>query len=359
MSKYQRIADDLLDKILKQEYSVGQLIPPENSLAQSYQVSRQTIRQALGLLIQAGYLRAEKGVGTYVLDYSTHDTISQKGSKTIGLITTYISDYIFPKIIEGIESELRKRGYSLILSATNNDPKEELRCLQKMMAMGVAGLLIEPTASNEYNPNIAYYSRFNDLGIPIYFINAYYDLLDFPYASIDDEKAGYLATGHLIDSGHRKIGILTKLDDLQGKLRLKGYLKKHKQANLTYDASFIATFNTQNQSQVIKDYVDHVLCQDDAPTAIVCYNDLVASELLQQLKALGKHLPREISIVSHDDSFLAEAHQLTSICHPKDILGRAVAVQIVNYIERQSSLTSISYDPELKVRESVVPIRLD
>ena len=59
-AKYQILADDLLEKILNGEYPIGSVIPPESKLQEIYQVSRHTVRQALSLLIQQGYLKAEK-----------------------------------------------------------------------------------------------------------------------------------------------------------------------------------------------------------------------------------------------------------------------------------------------------------
>ena len=97
-AKYQILADDLLEKILNGEYPIGSVIPPESKLQEIYQVSRHTVRQALSLLIQQGYLKAEKGSGTFVLNYKDTSKNKTQATKTIGVITTYLSDYIFPTI---------------------------------------------------------------------------------------------------------------------------------------------------------------------------------------------------------------------------------------------------------------------
>lgn len=65
--------------------------------------------------------------------------------KTIGVITTYISDYIFPSIIRGIESRLNEENYSLLLASTNNDVEQEKKALEMMLSFGVDGLIVEPT----------------------------------------------------------------------------------------------------------------------------------------------------------------------------------------------------------------------
>ncbi|MEY8462691.1 GntR family transcriptional regulator [Streptococcus merionis] len=352
ITKYQQIADDLFTKIKNNEYQVGTMIPPESKLREIYQVSRYTIRQAIGVLVDKGYLRAEKGAGTYVLDPKI--ATSQKPTKTIGVITTYLSDYIFPTIIEGIEEVLRSKGYALLVSATHNDSGQEESCLQAMLAQGIDGLLIEPTSSNQYNPNIATYAKLKERGLPILFLNAYYDMLDIPYVSLDDSGAGELATRYLIEQGHKNIGLLAKLDDLQGKLRMKGYIRAHKQKNLDFSANHIATFDTQNQKEIIKTFAKSIAEKQQTPTAVVCYNDEVASYLIQQLHKYQLFVPKDISIVSHDNSYLAKVYQLTGIIHPQKQLGQYAAEQLIQNVEKQKPLQSKEYPAELKERNSVL-----
>ncbi|MGT2666051.1 substrate-binding domain-containing protein [Streptococcus rifensis] len=351
VAKYQQIADDLQSKIKNQEYPTGSMIPPESKLREIYQVSRYTIRQAIGVLVDKGYLRAEKGAGTYVLDPDV--PLAQKATKTIGVMTTYLSDYIFPTIIESIEEVLRSKGYALLLSATHNDPIQEEACLQAMIAQGVDGLLIEPTSSNLYNANIAYYAKLKESGLPILFLNAYYDMLDIPYVSLDDSKAGEVATHYLIENGHTDIGLLTKLDDLQGKLRMKGYVRAHEAENMAFRAENIATFTTKDQKEVVKAYADALVTSDSAPTAVVCYNDEVASQLIRQLQKHHYTVPKDLSIVSHDNSYLAKVYQLTSVIHPQRQLGKYAAEQLIQCIEKQKTLQIKEFGAELKMRSSV------
>ncbi|WPC09625.1 GntR family transcriptional regulator [Globicatella sp. PHS-GS-PNBC-21-1553] len=174
LPKYQQIAEVLREEIIKGTYAVGNVIPTEAKLQEQFDVSRHTIRQALSILINEGYLRSEKGSGTYVKNRLIEST-NNNSTRKIGVITTYLSDYIFPNIIRGIEEVLRQNNYSLVLASTDNDIVQEEICLKRMLDEEVAGLIVEPTKSNLFNPNIAYYSKFKELGIPILFINAYYE----------------------------------------------------------------------------------------------------------------------------------------------------------------------------------------
>ena len=122
--KYQVIADEIKNKIISKEFQVGSLLPTEKDFQHRYSVSRYTIRQAMELLVADGYINKRKGSGSYV-SYEFLNSETNHNAKKIGLIVTYLSDYIFPSIIRGIETVLRENGYSFILASTNNNHADE------------------------------------------------------------------------------------------------------------------------------------------------------------------------------------------------------------------------------------------
>lgn len=248
--KYQVILEDIKSNILSGAYSVGEQIPTESALQDIYQVSRQTVRKAILELSNEGFLRSEKGSGTYVSNQFRSKTGGNSSNKTIGVITTYISDYIFPSIIRGIEARLNEDNYSLLLASTNNDVAQEKKALEMMLSFGVDGLIIEPTKSNLYNPNIAYYLTFKEQDVPFIMINAYYEELEVPFFCLDDVQSSYLATKELIANGHTQIGIIAKMDDLQGKYRMKGYIKALGEAKLRFHPEQVLSFYTETKQDL-------------------------------------------------------------------------------------------------------------
>ena len=114
--KYTTSEEDLRQLIFSDESHTGDKLPSENVLAARYGVSRQTIRKALEELEHEGYIYAVHGSGRYI----SERTIHRKNSKNIAVVLTYLSDYIFPKVISGIDNVLSENGYSIILKHTNN-----------------------------------------------------------------------------------------------------------------------------------------------------------------------------------------------------------------------------------------------
>ncbi|MGM0123567.1 GntR family transcriptional regulator, arabinose operon transcriptional repressor [Enterococcus sp. AZ194] len=353
-SKYQQIADEIRSKILSNDYPVGTVIPPELQLQKDYGVSRHTVRQAIALLVNDGYLRKEKGSGTYV-DDAFQTSVRTTGKKTIGVITTYLSDYIFPSIIRGIEQELRENGYSLLLASTNNDPIQEKECLERMLEQGVQGLIVEPTKSNQFNPNLALYLSFKERNVPIVMINAYYEELDIPHICVNDTKAGLIATEHLVSQGHKNLALITKIDDLQGKYRMKGFIKAHEKNRLSLRAESLFTYTTETKESVAKEVFEAMLNEEERPTGIVCYNDEIANRMVQEINKKGYRVPEDFSIIGEDDSYLSLIGDvaLSTVTHPKEKMGVEAANWIIQAIELGENKGNIYYEPQLVLRDSV------
>ncbi|MEC0123270.1 GntR family transcriptional regulator [Paenibacillus pabuli] len=360
--KYQVIIDDIKSNILSGTYSVGEQIPTESALQDSYNVSRQTVRKAILELSNEGFLRSEKGSGTYVSNLYRSRTGGNTMKKTIGVITTYISDYIFPSIIRGIEGRLNEDNYSLLLASTNNDVAQEKKALEMMLSYGVDGLIVEPTKSNLYNPNIAYYLSFKEQDVPFTMINAFYEELEVPFFCLDDVQSSYLATRKLIAKGHSQIGIIAKMDDLQGKYRMKGYIKALGEAKLRFHPEQVLSFDTASKPDLSTNVEAFLIENRDALTSLVCYNDEVGLEVVHACRKLGISIPDELSIIGQDNSYIAKNAniKLTTLTHPQEQMGRDAADWVIKKLQGKKDLpTSTYYQPVLIEGETVKELELE
>ncbi len=343
--KYQEIIDDIKSKILSGEYSVGEQIPTESAMQEMYKVSRHTVRKAILELANEGFLRSKKGSGTYVSNQYQSKSGRNSNKKTIGVITTYISDYIFPSIIRGIEDRLNEDNYSLLLASTNNEIEQEKKALELMLSSGIDGLIVEPTKSNLYNPNISYYLSLKKQEIPFIMINAYYRELDVPFLCLDDVQSSYLATNELISKGHTQIGLIAKMDDLQGKYRMKGYIKALDKARLPFQPDLVLPFNTETKPDLSTNLKDFLNNHKDELTAIVCYNDEVGFELVNVCRQLGISVPDKLSIIGQDNSYIAKNAniKLTTLTHPQEQMGRDAADWVIKKLQGKNDLPNQTY----------------
>ncbi len=289
--------------------------------------------------------------------------------KNIAIITTHISDYIFPSIIRGAESYLSQQGYQVSLFSTNNNHENERKFLEKILTQHFDGVIIEPTKSAVTNPNINYYLNLERQNIPYLMINAFYDELEPFHIVMDDEKGGFLQTEHLIELGHENIIGFFKNDDTQGTKRMKGYLKAHRKYNIEILPNNIVTYSTEEKSTKPMEVLKKLLEEKDEkrPTAIVCYNDELAIKLLDVIRESELQVPEDISLIGFDDSFMAEVTEvkLTTIAHPQSEMGELAAKVILDMVKqskgtkKQSTTENdlIRFDPRLVIRNSTAPLK--
>lgn len=364
-TKYSIVKQAIKSKILDGTFQPHQKISSESELMKHFNVSRHTVRLAVGELVNQGWLYREQGAGTFCADRSKENINKAiKNQKNIAIITTYISDYIFPSIIRGAESYLSKHGYHVSLFSTNNDHENERHFLERILTQHFDGVIVEPTKSAVSNPNINYYLNLERQEIPYIMINAYYDELEPLSITVDDEKGGLLQTEHLIELGHDNIVCFFKNDDGQGSRRMKGYLKAHRKNGITLNPNNIITYQTEDKHHKPKEELAKLLDlpEKERPTAIVCYNDELALALLDVIREKNFQVPEDISIVGFDDSFLAQVSEvkLTTIKHPQSVLGEAAGKMILDIIKSSNgnpqkskdTFEPIVFETELIVRNS-------
>ncbi len=362
-TKVSMVKQKIKEWITDGKVSPGEKIYSENELVKMFEVSRHTVRQAVGDLVHEGWLTREQGAGTFVSQRQNKTQRSVSTGKNIGVITTYITDYIFPSIIKGIESYLSEHGYSLTFACTDNNPEKERQCLESMLNRSIDGLIVEPTRSSSYNPNLHYYLQMEQNNIPYLMINQYYPQLNPPHLILNDEKGGFIATEHLIKLGHQKVIGLFKSDDIQGLNRMQGFIRAFRENEISFFPEMIITYTTEEKDKILfKKLKDVLILEEKRPTGIICYNDEIAINVLNLLRELELKVPEDISIVGYDDSYLTEASEtkITSVTHPKTEMGVEAAKWIVATVEnRESEVVENSqkmYEPELVIRNSTKAI---
>ena len=105
--------------------------------------------------------------------YRLKQDIKSKISKNIAVVTTYLSDYIFPRLIQGIEQVLTANGYSIMLKTTRNSRAVEARCMEELLSKNIDGLIIEPSKTQISCRHTSLYDQMDEYGIPYVFIQGY------------------------------------------------------------------------------------------------------------------------------------------------------------------------------------------
>lgn len=334
--KYLVVADTLRREIAEGVFTDGQTLMTEEELRLRFNVSRQTVRQAIALLEDDGLVDRRRGSGTYV----RHGPRQRQGSISVGVITTYITDYIFPNIVGGIENVLSENGCVMSLSATYNDPKTERAILERMIAGGVDGLIVEGTRTAEETPNRDLYQRLAERNIPVLFMNTYYPALrGRPHVIMDDYGGGRMAAREIIARGYSRPAFMFKEDDLQGRERGRGFLDETTMRGVDVPAENRLWFTTEDRMNLFASERAHAflhrLADGKSADCLVCYNDVFALNVIRSLADLGCRVPEDLGMISFDNAYFAEVNRpaLTTLGHPKEEFGAMAAEKLLRMIE--------------------------
>lgn len=347
MSKYSVIADKLREEIRSGAYAKSGKLPTEYELVSRFGVSRQTVRQAISSLKAEGVVYQIQGSGTFVAKETSFERRGKESAfRNIFVICTYISEYIFPSIVRGIESTLNGTGYRIHIAATGNKVDLERKILNDVIKLQECdGIIVEGSKTGFPNPNIKLYRQIEEMGIPIVFLHcSYQELQDSVVVGMDDREGGRIAAKKLVDAGCRKILGIFKSDDRQGLLRYAGFSEGILQEGLGLDNLEVRWYTTE-------DIIDHgyrvdsegiELFQKKGFDGVICYNDQVASAIVRDLTRNGVPVPR---IISFDNSYLSKnsAFPFESLGHRKEELGVLAATKIRNMVEGKKE-TSVFMD---------------
>lgn len=332
--KYMSLYNSILDDIRTGRLLMGEKLPTEAALSSAFSISRQTVRHALGILEKEGLIYRVQGSGAFISD------IASKIRRTmrIGVITTYISEHVFPPMLREIERITAENGYSMLLSATNNSIAKERDILTNLLSSPVDGIIIEGTKTTLPNPNIHIFRELSERGIPFVFLNACYpELMDGSIKNIiclkvDDFEGGYNMTNDLIRSGHRSICGVFKSDDIQGIHRFSGYMSAMSMNGADLRDENMLWYATENKFDIaslagIKEALRRC-------SACICYNDEIAAQIFDIIAGDPKSA---VTAVRSFDGVLRAAPSASidfySCPYPKADMGRALINRLFSLID--------------------------
>lgn len=351
--KYRQLAEKIKKDILAGDFKPGQQIPIEDELVKLFGMSRNTVRQAVKILVNDGYLVKIPGNGTFVTESQPQPNESA-GSRRIGVVLNQVNTYIFPSLLMGISDYLFEKDYSLVIRHTYNHIAKEEEILSELLEANLEGLIIEPTRSGLPRVNYDLYRRIEET-LPCVLVHAEMTGFRFPSVTVDDAGGFELLVDHLVSKGHTKIAAFCKSDEQTGVKRFLGYAAGLHKHGLKLDEGRVLWFADEDAPTLFSEANASRICSVlGESTAVMCFNDDTASRFYSFLERKGLSVPGNISLVGFDDSIKdGVVPPITTIIHPKDGLGKAAGRAILGLIGNPSAEVSKCFVPVLVERDSV------
>lgn len=268
---------------------------------------------------------------------------------TIGVIVDDMTGSTTSKIIRGIDDYCKKLNYNILIYNTDHIPENEERSIEILKTFGVDGMIISSTGEN-----IDLINKTDQDGIPIIHINRSYEGLEVNTVLSDFYNGSRDAIKHILDLGHRDIGLLTRpyKEIPSRKRRVDGCLDPLKDFNISIDEEHM--FIIENYDEV-KNAYDQLMSLPKPPTVIFSQYSRITIELLTHMNSLGVNIPEDISVIAFDDLPLSHLFKtpLTVVNQKAYELGTESASLLLKKIKNPKDIYEDIIIPcELIVRDS-------
>ena len=279
--------------------------------------------------------------------------LSKQKSNIIGVIVPRLNSNFMSSVLAGIEKAVNNVGYNLIISQSLELVSKEKMNAKTLFDSGVDALLI----SLAYETlNYDHITAFTEQNIPVLFFDRVVNLPNCPTILINNKKAGFEATEHLIEQG------CTNILHISGDLRRDAYLDRFqgfKDALLKHKLHF-HSFNILQQDldpKNISSVIDHIKKLKTKIDGIFVANDTFAVECIKELKKEGYLIPQDIKIVGFNNDPITEviSPTLSTIEYPGYEMGILAGQSIIGHLNGTINIkfaSSINLNHKLIIRES-------
>lgn len=286
----------------------------------------------------------------YLPNYIAKSLVSRE-TKTIGLVLTDITNPALTHTAQAIELALAERGYGTLFATSNNDLEEEKRVIEMFRSRQVDGMLIYPRSHRKLD----HLRSLRNANYPVVLLVADPDA-GIDAVCMDERRGAYKATRHLIDIGHRRIGIIDSANPLGNREKREGYQQALSEAGIAIDPALAA--DPQGHS-VVRGYwcMDTLMAAPNRPTAVFAANDSLAIGALRWCQKQGVKVPQDVAIVGFDNIEFAEfaGTPISSVNYQVDLVTKLAVERLMSLIAAKGDLPEprvTMIDPDVVVRES-------
>lgn len=272
---------------------------------------------------------------------------------TIGIIIHEFNSNFITSVLAGVEKITAEAGYDLIIAHSSESHVKEAANAKNLFHKRVDGLIASLSMDTK---DLDHFKPFINKGVPVIFFDRVEADVDSTVVIIDNYKAGYQATQHLIEQGCKKIVHVTaSLKRNVYSQRYKGYRDALFDNQIPFDESLVIITDLSEEAGI--ESARQVLRMKPLPDGIFITNDFVASVCMRTLKEHGITIPDDIAIVGFNNDVIGKLIEptLTTINYPGMDMGEITATHLINHLKGISNLSqtnTIIIRSDLIVRES-------
>ena len=290
-----------------------------------------------------------------VLGYERPSKLRGERARLIGLFLPELQNPIFPAFGEVVGGGLAQNGYTPVLCTMTVGGISEADNVELLLQQQVSGVVFVGGQYTQEDAPHEHYQRLAALRMPTVLVNAPVTDLSFATVSTDDAVAIELAWSHLVQLGHRRIGlVLGPADHIPSRRKLDAARRMAEVTGIPLPAEQVV--HSHYSLEAGQAATARLL--SSGVTAVICASDPLALGAIRAVRRAGKSVPHDVSVVGYDDSALMTSIDppLTTVRQPIEPMGRMVIELLVSQLSGTATTPDeYLFEPELVVRGSTAP----
>lgn len=271
----------------------------------------------------------------------------------VGLVVPDLVHPFFAEVAKGLSRVLRKKGYGLVISSSEEDPELEQQEIDQLLARRVDALII---ASAQWT--VESFRRIEEQKTPYVLIDRRFVGLAANFVGVDDEHAGLLATEHLIEAGCQRIAHIRGPEISTAIGRLEGYRRALARRGLSVPPGYVVAGKTGDDAGDVSGYhaMRQLLRLDPRPDGVFCYNDPTGMGALKAILEAGLRVPEDVAVIGCGNVHYAGLLRvpLSSIDQDSTMIGERAAKLALSLVEAKGPVRpkTVLFEPRLVARQS-------
>ena len=270
-------------------------------LAQELGVSIATVSRALRSSPEIGQEMQEKVKALAKrLNYRPNpfaQSLRKEAPRVIGVVVPNLVTHYYAAVLDGIEDEARKAGYSVISANTHEDSEAEVRAIDNFISLHVEGII---ACLSQNTTDYSHFEEISQMGIPLVFFGRTCLPEKFSCVTANGDEAAQQATQHLIDTGSRRIAFVGGPNHLDMVRRRKhGYLEALRENKIPIERELVACEKIDYDWAL--EATTKLLQMENRPDAILAFNDIITFAAFTAIKQLGLRIPDDVALMGFTD----------------------------------------------------------
>ncbi len=277
-------------------------------------------------------------------------SLRKEAPKIIGVVVPNLVTHYYAAVLDGIEDEARKSGYSVISANSHEDFKAEAQAVDNFISLHVEGII---ACLAQDTTDYSHFEEIASMGIPLVFFGRTCLSERFSSVTANGDEAAQMATQHLIETGSRRIAFIGGPNHLDMVQRRKhGYLEALRENKIPIERELVVC-NKIDYKMALEE-TTKLLQQPNRPDAILAFNDIITFAAFTAIKQEGLRIPEDVALIGFTDDAHAAyvTPRMSAIEDQSHLMGVTACQLLLGHIQGDSKVYKKIVPQQLVIRDT-------